>query len=78
MKNTLRKEPTKDAFNKIRKYIRKKDIKDILNDLVNNKDDKLRILVIKKYFNKWNNKVKDINDKEDKAIISKNDKRQKN
>ena len=69
LKNTLRKEPTRDAFNKIKSYIRKKDIKDILNNLVNNKDDKLRILLIKKYFNKWNNKVKDINDKENKAII---------
>jgi hypothetical protein len=48
LKNTLRKEPTRDAFNKIKNYIRKKDIKDILNNLVNNKDDKLRILIIKK------------------------------
>ena len=69
LKNTLRKEPTKDAFDKIKNYIRKKDIKDILKNIVRDKDDKLRILIIKKYFNKWNNKVNDINDKENKSII---------
>ena len=69
MKNTLRKVTTKDALKKIKNYIRNIDIKNILNNLVKEKDDKLRILIIKKYFNKWNDKITDINNKENKSII---------
>ena len=69
LKNTLRKEPTKDAFNKIKNYIRKKDIKDTLNNIVHDKDDKLRILLLKNYFNKWVDKTKGMKDKENKSII---------
>ena len=69
LKNALRKEPTRDAFNKIKNYIRRENIKEILTEIVKDKDDKLRILLIKKYLNKWNNKVKDINNKRYQSIL---------
>ena len=69
LKNILRKEPVRDAFNKIKKYIRKKTIKKTMKIIVNVKDDKYKILLLKEYFNKWKNKVKEIKDKENKSII---------
>ena len=69
LKKTLRKEPIKDAFDKIKNYIRRKDINNILKNIVYDKDDKNRILIIKKYFDKWRNKVKDLKDKENDAAI---------
>ena len=69
LKNTLRKEPTKDAFDKIRKYIRKRNIKKTLKIIVEVKDDKLRTILLREYLNKWRNKIKEIKDKENKSIV---------
>ena len=69
LKNILRKEPIRDAFNKIKKYIRKKTIKKTMTIIVNVKDDKYKKLLLKEYFNKWKNKVKEIKDKQIKSTI---------
>ena len=69
LRKTLRKQPLKDAFDKIKNYIRKKDIKNSLNIIVKDKDDTLRKLLLREYLSKWRNKVKDIKDKENASII---------
>ena len=69
LKNNLRKEPIIDAFNKIKNYIRRKNITKIMKIIVYVKDDKYKKLLLKEYFNKWRNKVKEIKDKEIKSII---------
>ena len=69
LKNILRKKPTKDALDKIRNYIRNKNIKNKLDNIVKDKDDHSKILLLKKYFDKWHDKVKKIKDKETKSII---------
>ena len=68
-KNILRKKPTKDALDKIKNYIRRKKIKNNLDNIVKDKDDNLRILLLKKYIKKWNQKVKELNNKDNNSII---------
>ena len=69
LKNILRKKPTKDALDRIKNYIRNKNIKNKLDNIVKDKDDHSKILLLKKYFDKWHDKVKKIKDKETKSII---------
>ena len=70
LKNTLKKKPNEIAFNEIKDYARKKNIKDLLNNAVNNKNDKYNILLLKKYLNKWNQKVNEINNKENEGALT--------
>ena len=69
LKNILRKAPNRDAFDKISKYIRTKTIKKTMKIIVEVKDDKYKELLLREFFNKWRNKIKDIKDKEKKSVI---------
>ena len=69
LKNTLKKKPNQIALDEIKEYIRKKDINDLLDNIVNNKNDKENSLLMKKYLDKWREKVDEINDKENEGAL---------
>ena len=70
LKNALKKNPNQIALDEIKEYIRKNDIKDLLENIVNNKDDKYNNLLKKKYLDKWKDKINEIYDKEDQSAIT--------
>ena len=70
LKNALKKNPNQIAFEEIIEYIRKNDIMDILEDIINNQNDKYNILLKKKYLDKWKDKIDEIYDKENQSAIT--------
>ena len=50
--------------NNLKKLADKNRIKDLLKKAVNNKNNKLKILLLKKYITKWNDKAKNLKNKE--------------
>ena len=70
LKNVLKKKPNQIAFDEIIEYIRKNDIMDILEDIINNQNDKYNILLKKKYLDKWKDKVDEIYNKENQSAIT--------
>ena len=70
LKNALKKKPNEIALEEIIEYIRKNDIMDLLENIVNNKNDKYNILLMKKYLDKWANKVDEIYDKQNQSAIT--------
>ena len=70
LKNALKKKPNQITFDEIIEYIRKNDIMDILEDIINNQNDKYNILLKKKYLDKWKDKVDEIYNKENQSAIT--------
>ena len=70
LKNALKKKPNQMALDELKEYIRKYNINYLLENILVNQNDTYNKLLLKKYFDKWKQKVKDINDIENqKAII---------
>ena len=67
LKNALKHRPNQDALDAIKRAALMDLIKQYLFNIVNNKDNKIRKLLLRKYLRKWLKKVNDFNDREKNA-----------
>ena len=70
LKNTLKKKPNQTALNELKEYCRKYDIHYLLENILINQNDKYNNLLMKKYLDRWKQKVQEIDDKENQSAIT--------